>query len=177
MSCLKGRLLAVLAFVLAFAVSSKAHAGTGIGAEGGLALPVWNGEGVPIMLGFTLKTDKIPLIMGGRMQLDGGQVSSGGAFVDLWLDDIQIGYSIFNFYYGPGFTILYNNELEKDGDFKQHKGLFLGPRFFAGISTMLSSFAEMYMQTTLEPGIVFDERDGFLFRVNFPVSLGFRFWF
>lgn len=177
MSFSRGRSFAALLVMLALALPGSLHAGTGIGVEGGAALPIWNGEGVPIMLGLTVKTDKLPLIMGGRMQLNGGQVSSGGAFVDLWLDDIQIGYSIFNFYYGPGVALLYNNEIKKDGDIKQHKGLFVGPRFFAGISTMLSSFAEMYMQTTLEPGIVFDEADGFIFRVNFPVSLGLRFWF
>ncbi len=172
----RARPLVILVLMLCFSLPARLHAGTGIGVEGGVALPLYNGNGVPITLGMTLKTDKLPLIMGARLQLTGSQVSGGGATADFWLNDIQIGYSIFNFYYGPGATVLYHNKIDS-GDHQQSTGLFVAPRIFAGVNTMLSTVAEMYLQVTVEPGMVFDEADGFIFRVNQPISLGIRFWF
>ena len=177
MSSSRGRLFIVLTLLLCSVFPSRVHAGSGIGVEGGAALPLVHGNGgVPIMLGVTFKSDKLPLIMEGRLQLNGSQVSGGGATADIWLNDIQIGCSIFNFYYGPGATVLYNNSVKTD-DFEQSTGLFVAPRVFAGINTMLTSFTEMYMQVALEPGIVFDESEGFIFRINQPISIGIRFWF
>ena len=181
----RGRFLAFLILLLTAAFPVKLHAGTGIGVEGGItpALLEYSpsnsphtGEGLPIMLGLTFKSDKLPLIMGAKMQLTDGQVSGGGASADVWLADIQIGYSVFNFYCGPGATLLYMNEIDS-GDHKQSKGLFVAPRVFAGLDTMLANVVEAYAQVTVEPGVVFAERDGFIFRINTPVTLGVRFWF
>jgi hypothetical protein len=172
----RARLLAALVLFLGICVPSRLHAGTGIGVEGGCAIPLLHGNGIPYVLGLTFKSDKLPLIMGAKMQLTGNQVSGGGATADIWLGDIQIGYSIFNLYYGPGATILYLNKVDS-GEHQQSTGLFIAPRFFAGINTMLSTVAEMYLQVTVEPGMVFAEDEGFIFRINQPVSLGVRFWF
>ncbi len=172
----RGRPIAFLILLFAAVFPAKIHAGTGIGVEGGVILPVYNGNGMPISLSLTFKSDKLPLIMGAKMQLTDGQVSGGGAFADVWLADIQIGYSVFNFYCGPGATLLYMNEIDS-GDHKQSKGLFVAPRVFAGLDTMLANVVEAYAQVTAEPGMVFSERDGFIFRINAPVTLGVRFWF
>ena len=45
------------------------------------------------------------------------------------------------------------------------------------MNMMLTSFTELYMQAAVEPGVVFDEADGFIFRMNLPLSVGLRFWF
>ena len=42
---------------------------------------------------------------------------------------------------------------------------------------MLAPVVEAYAQMTVEPGVVFDKKDGFIFRVSMPVTLGVRFWF
>ncbi len=180
MKLFRGRqLVALLVLCISSFLPSKLHAGTGIGVEGGAAVPLVNGNRLPYMLALTFKTDKLPFIITARAQLNGTQFSAGGLNADMWLDDIQIGYSIFNFYYGPGFTVLYHPEVESDDedDFSQATGVFVAPRFFAGISTMLASFSEFYLQAAIEPGVVFDEAEGFIFRMNLPLSVGLRFWF
>ena len=83
---------------------------------------------------------------------------------------------MFNFYCGPGATILFLNEMESE-DHPQSTGLFVAPRLFAGLDTMLAPVVEAYAQMTVEPGVVFDKNDGFIFRVSMPVTLGVRFWF
>lgn len=176
MSFFRGRLPATLLCICILVIPVQLHAGTGIGVEGGVAVPLVHGNGTPYMLGATFKTDKFPFIVSGRLQLNGSQLTAGGMNVDMWLDDIQIGYSVFNFYYGPGITVLYHTEVDTD-DFEQSKGIFVAPRVFAGMSSMLTSFAELYMQAAVEPGVVFDEADGFIFRMNLPLTAGLRFWF
>ena len=178
----RGRLAAVLVFVFIFLFPCRLHAGTGIGVEGGVALPLKDVNGMPTLLAVTFKTDKVPLIISGRLQLNGTQLSGGGLIADLWLDEIQVGYSIFDFYYGIGASFLYHNEVGGDDDtdddsFSQATGIFVAPRVFAGISTMLTSCMELYTQAAAEPGIVFDEADGFIFRIQMPLSVGLRFWF
>ena len=177
MSLFRGRFLAALELLSVLALfPGRLHAGTGVGIEGGAAVPLLHGNGTPIMLALTFKTDRLPFILSGRAQLNGSQLSAAGLDVDFWMDDIQIGYSVFSFYYGPGVSLLFHNSVDGDS-FSQATGIFVAPRFFAGISTMLSSFSEMYLQAAVEPGIVLDEAEGFIFRVNLPLSVGLRFWF
>ncbi len=176
MSLWRGWLIAALVCAGISFFPAQLHAGTGIGVEGGAAVPLVHGNGTPYMLGLTFKTEKLPFVLSGRAQLNGSRFTAGGVNVDMWLRKIQIGYSIFNFYYGPGFTILYHPEVDADNH-EQSTGVFVAPRVFAGMNMMLTSFTELYMQAAVEPGVVFDEADGFIFRMNLPLSVGLRFWF
>ncbi len=154
------------------------HAGTAIGVEGGSVFGVYHGNESDYALSLTFKTDSLPFIISARSEIADKKLCAAGLVFDMWLANPVIGYSIFHWFYGPGFTLSYQNKIDDDKlDFTQSRGLFAAPRFVLGLNSFLTDFSELYMQAALEPGLVFDQDEGFIFRVNLPLSCGLRLWF
>ena len=164
----------LLAFIIA--ASSRLSAGTGIGAQFGLVPPVFKVD-LKESLAVTLKLDNIPFVFSVKVLFnDDWHVMGGGATADMWLANPIIGHSVFHLFYGIG-AELQGGDREAENRNLRHAAVFAAPRFFGGVNCLLTDFSEMYVQAAIEPGVVFDERDGVKFRILFPIEAGLRLWF
>jgi hypothetical protein len=151
-------LLLVLTTTSVFALGIGAQAGYVVGGNPGGAL--------------TFKLDNAPWVFAVNVDRLVNPLSIGGT-ADMWLANKNFA-GPFNYYYGWGVAAglnIYDSGL----------GLYAGARALAGINVfVLDKFLEFYLQAAWQPGISLlfaDASNVGLNFVNFPVNLGFRFWF
>ncbi len=156
------KLTVVLALLLVLTTTSVFA--LGIGAQAGY---VGGGAGGAL----TFKLDTAPWVFAVNVNSFGNLLSIGGT-ADMWLANKNFA-GPFNYYYGWGVAAGLNID---DG-----LGLYAGARALAGINVfVLDKFLEFYLQAAWQPGISLlfaDASNVGLNFVNFPVNLGFRFWF
>lgn len=157
------KLTVVLALLLVLTTTSVFA--LGIGAQAGY---VGGGAGGAL----TFKLDTAPWVFAVNVDSLVNPLSIGGT-ADMWLANKNFA-GPFNYYYGWGVAAGLNIY---DGGL----GLYAGARALAGINVfVLDKFLEFYLQAAWQPGISLlfaDASNVGLNFVNFPVNLGFRFWF
>ena len=144
---------------------------TGLGAQfGGNVTEGGNfGTGAAI----TFKLDKVPCVFAADLAF-GSNYFAGGLTADWWLANPKIE-GTWGYYYGIGVggSVGFANS--------NYAGLSIGPRALIGTNIfLLDRVLEFYLQGAWQPTINIAAGDGANVNfswVNFPVALGFRFWF
>ena len=163
----------LLAFIFLFCSSVVSlHAAVGLGFEGGLLPHVYHSGVADYSLGLSFRMDKVPLVASARVQMKQSCFAAFEVSADMWLANPPIGISMLRFFYGVGANVCFSPRIERSS-IRQSRGLFVAPRFLLGANTFLTDFAEVYVQAAVEPGLVFDSDDGYIFRLALPLSAGF----
>lgn len=159
------KLLAVLSVL--FVMGTTSLFATGIGAQfGGSPSSGGFGPGAAV----TFKLNSVPCVF--AADLGFGNYFAVGLSADWWMANPKIE-GTWGYYYGLGVG---GSVYLSDGNF----GYFaVGPRALIGTNVfVLKRSLEFYLQAAWQPLIQITSGSGVNFALaNFPIALGFRFWF
>lgn len=144
---------------------------TGLGAQfGGNVTENGFGKGAAV----TFKLDKVPCVFAADLGFDSNYFAAG-LTADWWLANPKIE-GTWGYYYavGVGGSIAFANN--------DYAGFSIGPRAVLGTNVfVLKRALEFYLQIAWQPMLTLtsgDSNSGVSFAwTNFPVAIGFRFWF
>lgn len=159
------KLLAVLSVL--FVMGTTSVFATGIGAQFG-GSPSNSGFGTGAAV--TFKLNSVPCVFAADFGF--GNYFAVGLSADWWMANPKIE-GTWGYYYGLGVG---GSVYLSDGNF----GYFaVGPRALIGTNVfVLKRSLEFYLQAAWQPLIQITSGSGLTFAwANFPIALGFRFWF
>ena len=160
------KLFSVLAVL--FVLGTTSTFAIGIGAQGTFNA----GSSVTYGGALSLKLDNLPPVFAIRISPFGNGIYLGGT-ADWWVANPTIS-GPFGFYYAPGLAV----GVGLDDDAAQ---LIVGGRLVAGVNVFIAKAFELYLQAAWQPTVGFwlsnNNSAPIWDMINFPVDIGFRFWF
>lgn len=157
------KLLAVLSVLFVMGTTSVFATGIGVQFNANVAGSFVPGAAV------TFKLNKVPCVFAADLGFGSGYFAAGLS-ADWWMANPKIEGS-WGFYYGVGVG---GSVAFTDGGYGHFA---VGPRAVVGTNVfVLKKALEFYLQAAWNPLIVITDGIGFSW-ANFPIALGFRFWF